>query len=175
MRSGSQLSDHDWHDAARLFALRAGTLGADVARFLGRGRKTGQKITATYLGVGWEKVWLPGWQGGSVLQNSMMNMWATPLAMWMVRTVHPSWVYTLLMKIVTAFECLLPFGLWYKPARRWFCIGGILFHLLLVMLLGMWWFLAMIATYHLFIDSDEFFVLLQQRLPRLTAKTSTHV
>jgi len=51
IRSGSQLSEREWQDAARLFAMRAGVSGVDLARFLRRGRKTGQKVNRAFRGL----------------------------------------------------------------------------------------------------------------------------
>jgi transposase-like protein len=44
IRSGSQLSDNEWHLASRLFATRGGVSGTDVARILGYHRRTGQQV-----------------------------------------------------------------------------------------------------------------------------------
>jgi len=43
MKSGSHLSDDDWRSVIRCFSLRGGMCGADIARFLGKNPKTGQK------------------------------------------------------------------------------------------------------------------------------------
>lgn len=51
MKSGSQLSDREWEDAAKLFALRSGLSGSDLALFLGRNKKTGQKINRLLRGL----------------------------------------------------------------------------------------------------------------------------
>jgi ISXO2-like transposase domain len=51
VKSGSQLSDREWEDAAKLFSFRAGTSGQDIAHFLGRDRKTGQKLNRVFRGM----------------------------------------------------------------------------------------------------------------------------
>ena len=51
VRSGSQLSEREWQEAARLFALRAGISGADLGRFLRRGHKTGRKLNRAFRGL----------------------------------------------------------------------------------------------------------------------------
>lgn len=43
MKSGSRLTDRQWDLALRLFASRGGMSGADLARVLGMGRRTGQR------------------------------------------------------------------------------------------------------------------------------------
>lgn len=62
VRSGSQLSEHEWQEAARLFALRAGISGADLSRFLGRGHKAGRRLNRIFrsLVVPLEPKKLPG-------------------------------------------------------------------------------------------------------------------
>lgn len=51
MKSGSQLSDQEWDNATKLFSFRAGTSGMDIAHFLGRNRKTGQKLNRVFRGI----------------------------------------------------------------------------------------------------------------------------
>lgn len=51
VRSGSQLDDREWHDAAKLFALRTGIAGVGIADFLDRNRKTGQKLNRIFRGL----------------------------------------------------------------------------------------------------------------------------
>lgn len=48
VRSGSRLSEQDWRLAARLFAARGGMSGADLARVLGYGRRTGQRLNRAF-------------------------------------------------------------------------------------------------------------------------------
>ncbi len=124
------------------------------------------QITATYLGVGWQKVWLPDWQGGEVLYYSFQSMWATPLAWWFVRQEFPMWVYSFMVLIVTYFETALPFGLWIPKLRKWFMLGGILFHLTVSLFLAaIWWFYAMIAAYITFFEPENVYSFLQKWIP----------
>lgn len=51
LRSGSQFSDRQWQDAARLFAMRGGVSGVSVADFLGCHRKSGQKFNRCFRGL----------------------------------------------------------------------------------------------------------------------------
>ncbi len=114
------------------------------------------QITATYLGVGWQKVWLPDWQGGEVLYYSFQSMWATPAAWWFVRQEFPMWVYSSMVLLVTYFETALPFGLWIPSVRKWFMLGGVLFHVTISLFLSaIWWFYAMIAAYITFFEPEE--------------------
>ena len=122
------------------------------------------QITATYLGVGWQKIWLPDWQGGEVLYYSFQSMWATPAAWWFVRQEFPMWVYSFMVLIVTYFETALPFGLWIPKVRKWFMLGGILFHLTISLFLSaIWWFYAMIAAYITFFEPETVLVWLRRR------------
>jgi len=48
VKSGSQLSDTQWHEALKLFCTRGGMSAADMARHMGINRKTAQKLNRTF-------------------------------------------------------------------------------------------------------------------------------
>ncbi len=48
VKSGSQFSDDEWRNAIKLFSLRGGVSGADIARFFHVERKTGQRINRLF-------------------------------------------------------------------------------------------------------------------------------
>lgn len=122
------------------------------------------QITATYLGVGLQKLWLPDWQNGSMLFLSFQNMWATPVAFFFLSLSPPLWVFDAMVFIVKAFELALPFGLWHRKTRLWFMGGGIVFHLgISLFLAAIWWFYAMIACYITFFDPEEVLAFLKRR------------
>ncbi len=121
------------------------------------------QITMTYFGVGMQKLWLPDFQSGEILSWSFMGLWATPFAFWTVRNITSIELFDLWNYVVKVCEIALPIGLWIKPVQKWTFLGGVLFHISLVLLLGMWWFLAMIATYHLFLDPEKVRAFLKQR------------
>lgn len=113
------------------------------------------QITATYLGVGWQKSWLPDWQSGNILAYSLMSVWGTAPAFTIARANFPLWVYDLVVLQVKYVEFLLPFGLWI-PRVRWFFMGwGLLFHGLIAILLNIWWFLILVPSYILFFEPEE--------------------
>ncbi len=113
------------------------------------------QISATYLGVGWQTIVLPAWQGGEILPYSFSGPWGTPLARWMLSLNLPLWFYDGSVNLVKIFECLLPFGLWMKKARLWFMLGGAVFHVLIALFLGIWWFLVLVPGYVVFFDGEE--------------------
>ncbi len=110
------------------------------------------QVTATYAGVGWQKFLLTDWAGSETLWYSLQNTWATPVAFAVAAFGLPLSFFGVVTFIVKIFECLLPIGLWHRSLQPWFFAFGALFHLLVTVLLGMWWFLAMPATYLLFLD-----------------------
>lgn len=115
------------------------------------------QITATYLGVGWQKAWLPDWQSGEILAYSLVSVWGTAPAFTFARANVPYWVYDLIVLQVKYIEFLLPFGLWI-PKVRWFFMGwGFLFHGLIALLLNIWWFLVLVPSYLLFFEPEEVF------------------
>lgn len=128
------------------------------------------QMTATYFGVGWQKLWLPAWADGKILWHSMIGMWATPPAFVFARLVPWPGVYDVLVYIVKMFETFLPFGLWYRPAQKWFFLGGLIFHVSITLFLGMWWFMACPATYHLFLKPEELHAWLLTHIPVLGGK-----
>ncbi len=121
------------------------------------------QITMTYFGVGMQKLWLPDFQGGEILSWSFMGLWATPFAFWVTQHIHSLQIFDAWNFVVKICEIALPIGLWIKPVQKWAFLGGILFHVSLVALLGMWWFLAMIASYHLFLHPEVVRSYLAQR------------
>ena len=114
------------------------------------------QITATYLGVGWQKIYLPSWQNGRILLQGFTGRWATPVA-YMVARVTPLWVYDVMTMITVYFEFLIPFGLWIRHYRiRWFFfLGGAIFHTSIWIFLNIWWFMVLIPAYILFFEPEE--------------------
>lgn len=132
------------------------------------------QISATYLGVGMQKLWLPDWESGSMLLLSFQNMWATPLAFWVASKNLPMWIYDGMVMIVKAFEIAHPFGLWSKKWRLWFMAGGILFHLgVSLFLSAIWWFYAMIACYITFFEPEEVYERMRAWFPRIPSAASS--
>jgi len=146
--SGKAFSVEMWRKHGSIFAWEMGSILTQ--------RLVAIQITATYLGVGWQKVWLPDWQGGEILYYSFQSMWATPIAWWLVREQFPMWVYSAMVIVVTYFETALPFGLWIPKVQKWFMLGGILFHVgISLFLAAIWWFYAMIAAYITFCKPED--------------------
>lgn len=121
------------------------------------------QITLTYVGVGLQKVFLPGWQSGEILVYGFIGRWGTGPAYALARMNIPLRFYDVLVFLVKAFEITIPFGLWSRRYRLWFMAGGALFHTGIAILLGIWWFLALIPAYLLFFSPEEYFAFLQRR------------
>ncbi len=125
------------------------------------------QLTATYVGVCWQKFLLPQWQGGEVLYYSMMGIWATPLSFWFVR--HVQWMpfYDALVRCIEFLQFILPIGLWIGYLRPVGIAAGVLFHLLIVLFLGMGAFLVMVPAYVLFPHPECVREFLIRRFPSL--------
>ena len=123
------------------------------------------QITATYLGVGWQKLWLPDWQSGEVLAYGFIGRWATPPAYALARMNFPLEVYDWAVTAIKGFEMLLPFGLWSERFRWWFFLGGALFHIGIAVLLAIWWFLVLIPAYILFYEPEEVLKVMSIAIP----------
>lgn len=115
------------------------------------------QITATYLGVGWQKAWLPDWQSGEILAYSLVSVWGTVPAFTIAQANFPLWIYDLLVLQVKYVEFLLPFGLWTPRVRWFFMAWGLLFHGLIAIFLRIWWFLVLVPSYILFFEPEEVF------------------
>ena len=122
------------------------------------------QVTMTYLGSGWQKAWLPGWQTGEVIYYMLIGMRSTRFAHFIAALPLSFYFYEVMSGIVKLFEFILPVGLWSK-SQRWFFLGGAIFHILVTCVIGMWWFLALIATYILFIDPEKVFMWFEKRFP----------
>jgi hypothetical protein len=123
------------------------------------------QVAATYLGVGWQKMVLPAWQSGDILVQSMMGMWGTPIARWLMRLNLPATFYDQTVRGVMALEFWLPIGLWIPRVQWGFFVAGALFHLLVAILLGIWWFLILIPAYIAFLPPETVFRVLQRFIP----------
>ena len=132
------------------------------------------QITATYFGVGIQKLGLPDWEGGSMLLLSFQDMWATPFAFWVASQHLPMWIYDGMVMIVKAFEISHPFGLWSKRWRLWFMAGGVLFHAgVSLFLAAIWWFYAMVAAYITFFGPEEVCERMRTWFPMIPAAASS--
>jgi hypothetical protein len=114
------------------------------------------QLTMTYFGVGFQKLWLPGWQGGEMLWYSMMGVWATPLA-FKITSYGWSDLYHVGVNMVKMFEVLIPFSFWIRRYNiRWIGMGsGLAFHILVDLLLYIWWFAVLIPMYIVFFSPEE--------------------
>lgn len=114
------------------------------------------QISATYLGVGWQKLILPDWQSGEILALGFMGRWATPLAWMVLRWNLPLWCYDLMINVVKGFELLLPFGVWIRQwkIQWWFFAATALFFINIAMFLAIWWFVVLIPANILFLDPE---------------------
>ena len=113
------------------------------------------QITATYLGVGWQKLMLPAWQSGKVLVYGFMGRWATAPAWAIARWNLPLWFYDANVWLIKVFELTIPFGLWFRRTRWWYFLAGTLFHVGIAILLDIWWFVALIPSYIVFFEPEE--------------------
>lgn len=105
------------------------------------------QLTATYVGVCWQKFELEEWRDGRVLYYSMIGFWASPAAFWFVRHVPWRPFYDVLLQVVELIQFVIPIGLWVRGIRPVGVAAGVTFHLLITLFLGMGWFLAMLPCY----------------------------
>ena len=116
------------------------------------------QIAVIYLGVGLQKLFLPARKSGEILYYSFIGNRGTPVAYLLTR-IFPITFFKWILIFTKAFEILLPFGLWIKSIRKWFFIGGAILHLFFAITLGLWWLIAILPAYILFLtpeDAEEF-------------------
>lgn len=122
------------------------------------------QLSATYLGVGWQKMVLPDWQQGEIITYSLTGRWATPLAFAIARLNLPLPFYDVLLFILKFFQFLLPFGLWIRRWQWLFFVGGAVFHISIAVLISMWWFLIMVPAYITFIEPEHVYRWLKKHI-----------
>lgn len=113
------------------------------------------QITALYLGVSLQKAYLPGWQGGEIIAYSFINAWSTPLAYAVARMNIPIIWYDIAAWMTKILHGVLPIGLWIPWMQRWCFLGAALFHIVITLVMGMWWFLVLIPLYIVFVDPSD--------------------
>lgn len=123
------------------------------------------QLSATYLGVGWEKFALPDWQHGEILSQALTGRWATPLAFSIAKQNLPLPFYDAMLFLLKFFQFLLPFGLWIRRWQWLFFLGGALFHITIAMLISMWWFLIMVPAYITFLEPEDVYRFLKKHIP----------
>ncbi len=145
--AGNAFSVTMWRRHGSIWAWEEGSICAQ--------RVLAVQLSATYLGVGLQKAWLPDWQSGEILAQGYTGRWATPLAYWLIRLNWPLWTYDLQVTAVKVGEFLLPFALWHRKTRWWAFAWGALFHIIIALTLAIWWFLALIPCYIVYFSPEE--------------------
>lgn len=128
------------------------------------------QVTATYLGVGWQKVWLPAWQSGEVLAYSLASRWGTPPAFWLMQRNVPMAFFDAGVLLVKLFETTIAPCLWIPGLRRWYMLGGILFHVFIAVMLSIWQFLVLVPLYALFFPPESIPAWCAAHLPALAGR-----
>jgi hypothetical protein len=118
------------------------------------------QLTITYFGVGWQKLILPGWTDGQILFNSFTSRWGTAFGFWIAKTL-PGWCLDWMMRITLVIELGMPFALWIPRLRVFAFLGGFVFHTLVTLTLGIWWFQVMVPMYIVFLDPAAVFARLR--------------
>ena len=150
------LSYHVWHKHRSIVAWEPISIFPQ--------RILGLQISATYLGVGWQKLILPGWHGGEILPYSLVSMWGTSFGRWIAGLNLPLEFYDKANWVLKFFEFLLPFGLWI-PRWQWlFFAGGAFFHITISATISMWWFLIMVPAYIVFLEPEKVYAFLKNRV-----------
>ena len=120
------------------------------------------QIFATFMGVGWQKAWLPDWKDGKILHLALMGRWGTPFGYWIAGLPLPSAFYDALILVVKVFEVCLPVGL-LSRWRGWWIFAMFLFLLQIAVMLSFWWFLILVPLSLSFYEPEQLGTLLRRR------------
>lgn len=108
------------------------------------------QLSVTYFAVALQKVVLDDWQSGEVLTYSLIGLWGSPLAYWLVSMNIPLRIWDVLTQAVIALELLAAFGLWHRKTQIWWMASGAVFHIFIAVFLQIWWFVFLLPMYVLF-------------------------
>ncbi|MEQ1849450.1 MAG: hypothetical protein ABL890_02575 [Candidatus Peribacteraceae bacterium] len=137
-------------------------------------RFLGLQLTATYLGVGWQKLILPGWTSGEILFRSFTSRWGTEFGFFLARTM-PSVLLDWMMRTTLVIELAMPFALWIRRLQVFAFLGGFVFHTMVTLTMSIWWFQIMVPMYVVFLDPAVVFARLRiwsgNRIPLRPAGT----
>lgn len=120
------------------------------------------QVTATYFCVSWQKLFIPNWKSGEILLEGFTGRWGTPAGFFLAQTL-PQGVVDFMLRGSVVLECLMPFGLWIRKMQPLFFVFGFLFHTMITVTMGIWWFQFLVPVYIVFLDSDEVFEYFRSR------------
>ncbi|MDA1292709.1 MAG: HTTM domain-containing protein [bacterium] len=112
------------------------------------------QLTVTYFTTGWKKPLVPGWEDGNILRYSFMSACARPVARAVAALQLPDVFYDTITYIVIQFELAMAFGFWIPKIRKWFFLGGALFHIGICIFLQIHSFLVLIPMYIVFLEPE---------------------
>lgn len=129
------------------------------------------QITATFLGVSLQKMWLPHWKGGEVLAYSYISRWATPVARWYAQLPLTLTHYGLVVWSVKILQPIAAIGIWVPRIRIPSIIFLSAFLILVGAMLSIWWFIFIIPAFILFYKPEDVLLRCHALMPgRISAK-----
>ncbi len=105
-----------------------------------------------YFATGIHKVFAPEWWGGEILYYSIISAWGSDLAYRIAALGFPMELYDVLVYSTIVLELSAPIGLYMRRFQPWFFIAGFAFHSTIALTLQIWQFMAVPATYVLYLD-----------------------
>lgn len=112
------------------------------------------QTTFTYFAVGWQKLLIADWRTGEVLRRGFTGRWGTEFGFYLAR-VLPPWAFDWAVWLTVFFECLMPIGLWVRRLRPLMFLFGFVFHTLITVTMGIWWFQILVPLYVVFLSPEE--------------------
>ncbi len=113
------------------------------------------QITATFLGVALQKLWLPHWQSGEILAYSYISRWATPVARWYAQLPLTLRHYDSVVWVVKILEILCAVTIWIPRLRIVSILFLSSFLVLVGVMLSIWWFVFIIPAFVMFYRPED--------------------
>lgn len=110
------------------------------------------QVLLVYLASSVYKLMGLDWLNGTALKwvFSIEQFSLHPLTDWIVET---PWVYRSMTYLSLGYQLLFPVLVFVRPVKKWFLLLGVLFHLGIAILMGVFDFgVIMVITYFLFVD-----------------------
>ncbi|MDP7069545.1 MAG: hypothetical protein QF815_03375 [Candidatus Peribacteraceae bacterium] len=113
------------------------------------------QISATFFGVGLQKWWLPDWVDGTILYQSFISRWGSPLAYWYANLPLGMGHYDFVVLLVKIIQPVVAVGVWFKLTRLPSVLLISVFLTLVASMLTIWWFLFIIPACILYFDQES--------------------
>lgn len=126
-------------------------------------------IALSYLYIGAITLWKPVWMNGIRIRSALLGSLGTKLGAELARSSLSAPVFQWSLYGIKTFVLMLPFCLWIRSLRVPFILLCCLLHIAIVLLIGKWWLLMLLAGTTLFLNPESVRITLE----KITRRKST--